>query len=60
MYKKAVLSEGEVRKLVFDLVDDTMKRGDSGISISFTTEGGVYINVYHMRHDDEAEEEKAV
>lgn len=60
MYEKAVLSEAEVRKMVFDMVDDTMKRGDSGISICFTTEGGMYINVYPMRYDDEAEEEKAV
>lgn len=53
MYKKAVLSEGEVRKMVFDLVDDTMKRGNSGITISFTTEGGVFINVYPMNYDNE-------
>lgn len=54
MYEKAVLSEGEVRKLIFDMVDDSMTRGDSGISISFTTEGGVYINVYRTRHGEEA------
>lgn len=60
MYEKAILSAEEIRGIIFTLVDDTMKRGDSGISITLTTEGGVYINVYPMRYDDEAEEEKAV
>lgn len=56
MYEKAILSAEEIRGIIFTLVDDTMKRGDSGISISFMKDGGIYINVYPIGADDDEEE----
>lgn len=55
MHEQTMLTAEQIKAIIFETIDNAMQRGNSGVSISFMTDGGVYVNVYPYNDDDEKE-----
>lgn len=42
----------DVRMLVCDIVDKALAQGNTGVSVTFMTDGGVYVNAYPYNPND--------
>lgn len=50
------LTKDELKALIFETIENVMQRGNAGVSISFLTDGGVYMNIYPYNDDEEEKE----
>lgn len=55
MHEKTMLTAEQIKAIIFETVENAMQRGNSGVSISFMNDGGIYVNVYPYNDDDEKE-----
>lgn len=46
------LSEDDVRGLVCEIVDKALAHGNTGVSVTFMTNGNVYVNTYPYNLND--------
>lgn len=56
-YIDTKLTKDEIKAIIFETIENVMQRGNAGVSISFLTDGGVYMNIYPYNDDDEEEKE---
>lgn len=55
MINKTTLTAEQIKAIIFEMIENTMERGNAGISVSFMSDGNVYTNIYPMNYGEEEE-----
>lgn len=55
MINKTTLTAEQIKAIIFEMIENTMQRGNAGISVSFMSDGNVLTNVYPMNYGEEEE-----